>query len=365
MSARADTADYRAIFLAGAPLLDVRAPVEFAAGAFPGAINVPLLTDAERAQVGITYKTQGQQAAIALGHQLVGGATQAERIARWLDFTRQHPDGYIYCFRGGLRSQTVRQWLHETGIDYPLVTGGYKAMRQFLLAEMERQSHRARIAIVGGRTGSGKTRVVNALQHAIDLEGLAHHRGSSFGRLPGGQPTQIDFENALAIALLRATTDERKRLWLEDESRLIGRCAIPLNFRPRMEAAPLALVEESLESRVQVVLEDYVVGALALYELAHGEDGFGIFSASLLGSLDRVQKRLGSLMHHKARAAMTTALAAQSARGDAEGHRAWITLLLTHYYDPMYDYQLTQKRGEILFRGRRNEVIEWINNDND
>lgn len=361
MNSRADSSDYRAIFLAGAPLLDVRAPVEFAAGAFPGAVNVGILDDEERAQVGTAYKQRGQDAAIALGHRLVCGETKAQRIARWTAFTQAHPDGYLYCFRGGLRSQTARQWLREAGIDYPLVQGGYKALRQFLLAELERQSQAANIGIVGGRTGSGKTRVVRALHRAIDLEGMARHRGSSFGRLPGGQPTQINFENMLAIALLRLTADDARRVWLEDESRLIGRCAIPLNFRPRMEEAPLALVEEPLEERVRIVLEDYVTDALPLYEQAHGDDGYAQYSANLLSSLDRVQKRLGGLMHRKAREIMEQALAMQQASGDVSRHQDWIVLLLEHYYDPMYDWQLTQKRGAILFRGRRHEVIDWIN----
>lgn len=364
MNARADTADYRAIFLAAVPLLDVRAPVEFSAGAFPGAVNIPLLTDDERAQVGTLYRQQGQQAAIALGHQLVRDAVKAERMARWIAFTTQHPDGYLYCFRGGLRSQTVQQWLRAAGVDYPLIVGGYKAIRQFLLAELDRLAVSMPIAIVGGHTGCGKTRVIQAIKCAVDLEALAQHRGSSFGRLPGGQPTQIDFENALAIALLRATIDPKKNIWLEDESRMIGRCAIPLNLRAQMEQAPVVLIGEPLESRVQVVLEDYVVGGLSQYEQVYGVDGFAMFSANLLSSLDRVQKRLGGLMHGKARTLMTQALDAQRLRGDTGLHHGWIELLLTHYYDPMYDWQLTQKRGEVLFRGRRSEVIDWINNRN-
>lgn len=361
MTARADTSDYRALFLAGTPLLDVRAPVEFAAGAFPGTVNVGILSDEERAQVGTTYKKQGQDAAIALGHRLVSGAVKEQRIAAWRQFVQQHPNGYLYCFRGGLRSQTARQWLRESGIDYPLVNGGYKAMRQFLLAELDRQAQQLSMGIVGGRTGSGKTRVIHALKHTVDLEALARHRGSSFGRLPGGQPTQINFENALAIALLRTTTDDARTLWLEDESRLIGHCAIPLNLRPRMESAPIALVEEPMADRVQIVLEDYVIGAQPLYRAAHGDDGFALFAINLLSSLDRVQKRLGGLMHRQARELMQQALASQEASGDVELHRGWIQMLLERYYDPMYDWQLSRKQGVIVFRGRRHEVIDWIN----
>lgn len=366
MSTRADVADFRALFLAGAPLLDVRAPVEFAEGSFPGAENIPLLSDDERAQVGTAYKRAGQQAALALGHQLVSGAIKRERIAQWCDFARRHPDGYLYCFRGGLRSQTVRQWLREAGVDYPLVVGGYKALRRFLIDETERMAATLPLAIVGGRTGSGKTRVVNAIRKpAVDLEALANHRGSSFGRLPSGQPTQIDFENALAIALLRAEAQlQAAPLWLEDESRLIGRCAIPLNIRPRMEEAPLVLVEEPLEARVQVALEDYVLDNASRYLKLHGDEGFELYAASLRGSLDRVQKRLGGLMHRRAAGIMDAALAEQRAGRGIDGHRGWIALLLSHYYDPMYDWQLTQKRGDILFRGNRNEVIDWIDKRN-
>src|SRR5690606_17471921 len=118
---RTDSDDYRALLLAATPLLDVRAPVEFAAGSIPGAQNVPILDNDERAAVGTAYKHEGQQAAITLGHRLVSGARKAARIARWQAFAAQHPDGYLYCFRGGLRSQTAQAWLREAGIELPLV----------------------------------------------------------------------------------------------------------------------------------------------------------------------------------------------------------------------------------------------------
>ena len=130
--------DFRALFLDGRALLDVRAPVEFAKGAFPGAVNVPLLTDAERHEVGVRYKRRGQDAAIALGAELVDERERSDRVARWQAFAEAHPDGALYCFRGGLRSRITRHWLAEAGVELPLVTGGYKAMRAFLIAELAR-----------------------------------------------------------------------------------------------------------------------------------------------------------------------------------------------------------------------------------
>ena len=148
--------DYRAIFLNDVPMMDVRAPVEFAKGAFPGVVNLPLMNDAERQAVGTCYKQQGQQAAIELGHRLVAGDLKAERIAAWAQFAQAHPDGLLYCFRGGLRSQIVQQWLEtEAGIVYPRVIGGYKAMRGFLIETLAHDVTHARFVVLGGLTGSG------------------------------------------------------------------------------------------------------------------------------------------------------------------------------------------------------------------
>ncbi|MDH3992263.1 MAG: tRNA 2-selenouridine(34) synthase MnmH, partial [Gammaproteobacteria bacterium] len=152
-------------------MMDMRAPTEFLRGAFPHAHSLPLMSDEERAQVGTCYKQQGQEAAIELGHQLVSGETKERRLARWCDFAREHPQGYLYCFRGGLRSQTVQQWLLEQGIDYPRVQGGYKAMRRFLLEELDRSVAQSDIVLISGKTGTGKTRVISRLQRSIDLEG--------------------------------------------------------------------------------------------------------------------------------------------------------------------------------------------------
>ncbi|MDT9646710.1 tRNA 2-selenouridine(34) synthase MnmH, partial [Pseudomonas sp. JV245A] len=184
-----DCTDYREIFLNDRPMMDTRAPIEFTKGAFPGVLNLPLMTDQERQRVGTCYKQQGQQAAIVLGHQLVSGAIKEQRIQAWADFARAHPDGLLYCFRGGLRSQIVQQWLKdEAGIAYPRVGGGYKAMRTFLLDTTEQALQQCDFVLLGGMTGTGKTQVLGQLDNALDLEGHANHRGSSFGRRATGQP---------------------------------------------------------------------------------------------------------------------------------------------------------------------------------
>ena len=122
------------------PLLDVRAPGEFQRGAFPCAHNIPLLEDSERKAVGIRYKQEGQETAIALGEKLISGELRANRIQSWLGFIKTNPYGAIYCFRGGLRSKTVQTWLAAEGINIPIIQGGYKALRRFCLNTLDRVS---------------------------------------------------------------------------------------------------------------------------------------------------------------------------------------------------------------------------------
>jgi len=342
------------------PLFDTRAPVEFHQGAFPTALSLPLMDDAERAQVGTCYKQHGQQAAIELGHRLVQGELKARRVAAWKAFAEAHPGGYLYCFRGGLRSRITQQWLAEAGIDYPFVEGGYKAMRRFLITLIEEQAAARPLVILGGRTGTGKTKVIDRVEACVDLEGLAHHRGSSFGRRVREQPSQIDFENALAIALLKKRESCPGALLLEDESRLIGRLSLPHSLNDAMAQAPLVLLEVPLAQRIDTVVEDYVVDLSAEYRAEFGaEEGERRYATYMLESLDRIHKRLGAERHAAIGALMRAALAAQ-AQGDLSLHRRWIEQLLVQYYDPMYDYQLSKKRERVLFRGDREAICGWF-----
>ncbi|KJK20139.1 tRNA 2-selenouridine synthase [Burkholderiaceae bacterium 16] len=363
---RDDACDFRRLFLSGAALLDVRAPVEFARGAFPGAVNLPLMDDDERHQVGLCYQEQGQQAAIALGHCLVSGDVRAARTAAWAAFARAHPEGYLYCFRGGMRSQIVQQWLREdAGIAYPRVTGGYKAMRAYLIDVIDAAAAECGLLILGGLTGSGKTELIADLMAsqdaAIDLEGEARHRGSSFGRRAVAQPTQIDFENDLAVALLRHRASGRAALVVEDEGRFIGARNLPQSFYLAMQAAPLVWLEEPFEARVDRVLEDYVLGLSQEFIGALGEEaGFAAYAARLRDAMAAISRRLGGALYERLSDLLGQALERQAESGHTELHRGWIGVLLRQYYDPMYAYQRERREARIVFRGERAAALAFL-----
>ncbi|MBV0932120.1 tRNA 2-selenouridine(34) synthase MnmH [Marinobacterium weihaiense] len=355
------SADYRRIFLSGAALMDTRAPVEFAKGAFPTSHSLPLMTDDERHKVGTCYKQHGQDAAIRLGHRLVSGDIKAERMAAWADFARRHPDGYLYCFRGGLRSHTVQQWLHEAGIDYPLITGGYKALRGFLIDTLDDAAESCRFTQLGGLTGCGKTELLHRLETALDLEGHANHRGSSFGRHALPQPTQINFENGLAIDLLRKRDAGVDHFVIEDENRAIGSCHVPLRLHQRFVDSPLVWLEEPLDMRIERILQDYVIDLSAEFIQLYGSaEGFNAFAARLRRSLQNIVKRLGHERYQRLAAIMDEALAQQQQSGEAGRHRDWIAALLNEYYDPMYHFQSERQQARVVFRGNRDEVLGYL-----
>ncbi|MEY3953760.1 MAG: hypothetical protein RLZZ397_640 [Pseudomonadota bacterium] len=363
MSNRPDTADYRTLIEQGVPMMDMRAPVEFAQGAFPGVVNLPIMTDDERARVGTCYKQQGQDAAIALGHQLVSGAVKAQRVAAWAEFAQQNPSGYLYCFRGGLRSQIAQRWLAEAGIDYPRVTGGYKALRQFVLQSLEDMAARANWTILGGMTGTGKTDVVLQLSHALDLEGIANHRGSSFGKHATPQPTQINFEGLLAQQGLRLQTAGHAQWVLEDESRLIGRCALPLSWQKVMQTSPVVWLQASFDERVERILRDYVIDLHHQFvALLGAQQGQAAFAERLIQSLTQLNKRLGGERTQRLLGVMQQALQAEDSvnHSNLDLHRDWIAALLREYYDPMYEFQMRSKRERIVFKGDANEVKQFL-----
>jgi tRNA 2-selenouridine synthase len=356
----ADSSDYQQIFLRDVPLLDVRAPVEFAKGAFPGSINLPLLDDDQRAVIGACYKESGQDAAIALGWSLLTPTLKQARQQQWRDFIEANPGGYLYCFRGGLRSQITQQLIVETGCVYPRIVGGYKAMRQYLLDTLAALSASTSYLVISGRTCSGKTRILNNLSNGLDLEGLARHRGSAFGRLQCEQPSQIDFENALAICLLKHNYLSGAPLFVEDEGKLIGRCALPNTLRQTLRTSPRVIVHMPLRERIQIALQDYIIDNLRTFQNQFGEErGVTVFGEQILSDLCRIKKRLGGERFSAIRSLLHDAVDYLHQRHSVQGFVPAIHALLVDYYDPMYDYQRQQGSSAIAFEGSCAAVQEW------
>lgn len=289
------------------PVIDVRSPQEFAHGHIPGARSLPLFTDEERAIVGTLYKQQGRDAAVleglrTVGPKLAGIVSQARAIA---------PDGRIrvHCWRGGERSGSVAWLLDRAG--FPLVVtlkGGYKAFRREVLASF---ADPPVLRVLGGYTGTGKTETLKHLkalgEQVIDLEALAHHKGSAFGALGElPQPTSEHFENLLWDAL--RGMDGARPVWVEDESLMIGRCRIPQPFFDAMRSALLLFAEMPQEERAARLVADY-----------------GSFPAEgLAEAVKRIERRMGP-QHCKA--------ALEALRN---GDLRTVAILTLTYYDKAY-----------------------------
>lgn len=361
MSEVIPSSEYGRLLLENRPLIDVRAPIEFIKGAFGHSINLPLMQDGEREKVGTCYKRRGQEAAIALGHELVKGKIKQQRIDAWLAQLSQHPDSYLYCFRGGLRSKLSQQWIKESGMNIPYIEGGYKAIRSFLINTIEQAPSQSKVLILSGITGSGKTEVIHQRDESVDLEGLANHKGSSFGKNIDPQPSQINFENNLAVALLQHQQQQHNHLLLEDESMLIGRSALPKHFYSAMQEADIIVLDEPLDARLPRLLNDYVEQKLADYVSGLGEQaGFDAFKAYLAQSLLGIRKRLGGKQHQELQDLVDNALSVQQSQNDTSKHLDWISLLLDIYYDPMYLYQLEKKQDRVIFQGDRQAIHQWL-----
>ena len=303
------------------PLLDVRAPVEFAQGHVPGALNLPLFSDEERAHIGTTYKQVSQERAVHLGLEFFGPKMSA--MVKLAQKLAPDKEVRLHCWRGGMRSGAV-QWLLElAGFRVHLLDHGYKDYRRAVLASFA-QPRAWRV--LSGLTGSGKTDVLHALQAAphhqpvLDLEGLANHKGSAFGAIgQPAQPTQEQFENNLAAA--RAGLPAAAAGWVEDESRQIGRLTIPPALFEQLRVAPRWVLSAPRAVRVTKLAAEY--GAQAPAELA--------------AAIERLSKRLGGL-------ATSQALAAVEA-GDFER----MVELVLDYYDKTYAYGLAQRSGEAAY----------------
>jgi tRNA 2-selenouridine synthase len=240
-------------------LIDARSPSEYALDHIPGAINCPVLDDEERRIVGTTY---GQVSAFEA--RKLGGAMVARHLADYLDrLFHDRPRAWrplIYCWRGGLRSGSFVQWMRLVGWDAQQLQGGYKSWRQHVIGQLEVLAPQLPLRVLCGPTGSAKTRVLQALAaqgaQVLDLEQLAAHRGSVLGDLPGvAQPSQKAFETRLAQAL--GALDLSRTVWVEAESRRIGRLSLPEPLLARLRASPVVEVAATPAARLDYLLRDY------------------------------------------------------------------------------------------------------------
>lgn len=350
--------ELRNYFLSKTAFIDVRAPVEFTQGHLPGATNLPILNDEERALIGTTYKKQGRDLAIELGYNLVSGDIKNLRVQKWLEFVSQNPEAVIYCFRGGLRSQITQKWLREAGVVRPLIKGGYKQVRNFLIEEIKKFSESNSLLLLSGKTGSGKTKFlneVNTFYPTLDLEALAQHRGSAFGAKNIEQPTQINFENQIAVALL-GLKSLQKSLLIEDESKLIGSRALPKVFFEKMRLSPVVWIEENLENRVNNVFQDYILDAMLGSKSEEVQDVFLKYKASIY----KISKKLGGLRAQEILNLMKASEAQFLDSKNLECNKLWIEKLLVYYYDPLYLDSINRRKVRYAFKGNQAECLNYL-----
>lgn len=300
----------------GMPLFDVRSPKEFAAGHIPGAVSLPLLNDDERHEVGIIYKQEGRDAAVSLGFKLVG-----HKFIDYIEAARAMAvNGTIclHCWRGGIRSNTMAWLMGSVGLRVYVLEGGYKEFRQWCLKQMVQPWP---LLVISGKTGAGKTEILEELrkggESVIDLEALAHHRGSAFGGLGlPNQPTQEAFENALAWEL--NANKSATRIWLESESRFIGKVRLPDPFYDQTIHAPMISVDRDVQSRAHRIISEY--GRFDKKDLIEKTRGI----TKRMGG-DRVKLSIEAL--------------------EANDFIGWVLPLLD-YYDRNYEHSINERKGK-------------------
>ena len=324
-------------FLANAqtlPVIDVRSPGEYEHAHIPGAVSIPLFDDEERALVGTKYKQAGKDHAVLLGLDLVGPKL-AGFVKQSKKLNPQTKEVLVHCWRGGMRSGSFAWLLDTAGLIPSTLVGGYKAYRNSVLSAFAEPRN---LIILGGKTGSGKTDILKELarqgEQIIDLEGLAHHKGSSYGaigQLP--QPTTEQYENLIFQEWRTLDRNDRsesrtsesrtspgagpagQRIWIEDESRNVGSCFIPMPLWQQMRAAPVAFVDVPKPVRIGRLVSEYA----------------GINHELLIEATERIGKRLGGKVTKDALTALT--------RHDY----ATVADLTLDYYDKAYLHGLSQR----------------------
>ncbi|HEX9649172.1 MAG TPA: tRNA 2-selenouridine(34) synthase MnmH [Cyclobacteriaceae bacterium] len=306
------------------PVLDVRTPAEFAIGHIPGATNFPLFQDEERKIIGTIYKNHGHIKAVLAGLNFV-----KDRMTIMINEAMNYSHNeaiLLHCWRGGMRSESVAWLLNSARIPTHTLSGGYKSFRNYALAFFEQKLN---LAVISGPTGAGKTEILQKLkdkgEQVIDLEKLAEHKGSVFGGIgKEQQPSSEHFQNLLFQEA--KYFDLAKRVWIEDESLLIGRVSVPEGLWKQMVRAPRVRILINKNTRIQRLVNDY--GSQDMSKLADG--------------ITRLEKRLGNKSMNDALHALKNGNLDETA-----------DILLT-YYDKAYLNSFEKKKD-----------TEWIRIESD
>ena len=329
--------------------IDLRSENEFKKGSIPQSVNIPILNNDQFKKVGIEYKKNGSDAAIALGHSLVKGSLKENLIHHWTEHLKKNPECLLYCFRGGMRSEIAVKWLNDCGVKVNRLKGGYKNFRNWVISQhLDIENYIKDWIIIGGLTGSGKTDFLRSFKESIDLERIANHRGSAFGIRDGGQPTQSNFENILTLDYLN---HKYEKLILEDESRTIGRAGLPGFWYQKMQSSKLIILEVDDDKRAENIYYEYVYD-----ELNNGVNEDNLLE-KYLGSLNNIKRRLGNVVYNNIKDLMKSAFH----QNEKEIHKEWILTLLTSYYDKMYSYKLDMRKDFIVHKGEIESCRDYIN----
>ncbi len=298
-------------------VIDVRSPIEFKKGHMPGAVNIPLFDDLERAEIGTLYKAKGKEDAVMRGLEIV-----SPKLTNFINEAKKNTQNkgvLVYCFRGGMRSNSFGWLLNTAGLETQILEGGYKAYRNHVLQKFEKNY---KILLLGGATGSGKTEILKCLKQDIpilDLEGLAHHKGSAFGGI--GQPAQLPqqlFENKFYNDLKEV--DASKYVLIEDESMSIGYNKIPYSFWLQMKEAPIIKIMMPFDLRVNRLVNEY------------GKEDV----EKLKQSVRNISQQLGPNNSKDCLQWLD------------EGKLADVAAMTLKYYDKAYEYNHTNKNKKIL-----------------
>lgn len=308
------------------PVIDVRSPAEYQHAHIPGAFSIPLFDNLERAEIGTLYKKAGKEIAVEKGLEFVGPkmktlVEEAKKLAKTKEIV-------VHCWRGGMRSASMA-WLFETaGLKVSLLKGGYKAYRNWVLNQFKKTLP---LTVIGGKTGSGKTELLEIFSQngyqVIDLEGLANHRGSSFGHigLPS-QPSTEQFENFLAKELNQL--DFSRPIYVEDESKAIGKVYQPTDFFNQLRTAKVIFLDIPAACRAPYLVKVY--GSYQKEELGN--------------SIDKIKKRLGGQWHKAAQEALE------------DGNLAEVVMIVLNYYDKAYLFGLSKREESSILRIEMNSL---------